>query len=314
MLPHESSSPNCSSTKAEHAHCAERLGASLYVPTTHPDLALIAEGNKYPFLRSVIFCTEDAVSERDLEEALDNLRHTLARMPSYSPTLRFVRVRNLAVMQRIIGMSGHEKLDGFVIPKATRHNIESYLAPIAHTRHWLMPTLETHEVFCEREMRMLRRKLGEPHIQPRILALRIGGNDLLALLGIRRPRHVTIYRTPLGGIIARLVTTMRPHGFHLTAPVFEHMDRPELLAEEVNEDLLHGLIGKTAIHPNQVPLIESHYRVCPNDVEAAQIILQEHSPAVFSHGGSMCEVSTHQSWAKAILTRVQAFGSIVSTL
>ncbi|MDD2892802.1 MAG: HpcH/HpaI aldolase/citrate lyase family protein [Halothiobacillaceae bacterium] len=293
-------------------HLAERLGASLYVPCTHSDLALIAEGNKYPFLRSVIFCTEDAVSERDLPDALDNLAHTLARMPAHSPTLRFVRVRNIAVMQQVLSMLGNDKLDGFVIPKATRHNIESYLAPIQHTQHLLMPTLETHEVFCEREMRMLRKKLSAPHIKPRILALRIGGNDLLALLGIRRPRHVTIYRTPLGGIIARLVTTMRPHGFHLTAPVFEHMDRQELLAEEVNEDLLHGLIGKTAIHPHQVPLIESHYRVCPNDVQTAQMILQEHSPAVFGHDGSMCEVSTHKSWAKNILTRVQAFGAIAT--
>ena len=154
-----------------------------------------------------------------------------------------------------------------------------------------------------------------------------GGVDILAgrgSLGLEAPRlcvqvksqpspaDVTIYRTPLGGIIARLVTTMRPHGFHLTAPVFEHMDRPELLAEEVSEDMLHGLIGKTAIHPDQVPLIESHYRVCPNDVEAAQMILQENCPAVFGHGGSMCEVSTHTSWAKNILTRMQAFGSVVS--
>lgn len=291
---------------------AERLGASLYVPATRHDLGLIAEGAKLPQLRSVIFCTEDAVGERELEHALENLRQALLHMPVYRPTLRFVRVRNPEIMQRIVALPGAEKLDGFVIPKATRHNLDAYLEPIRDTRHFIMPTLETHEVFCEREMRMLRKKLCEPHIKSRILALRIGGNDLLALLGIRRPRHVTIYRTPLGGIIARLVTTMRPHGFHLTAPVFEHMDRPELLAEEVSEDMLHGLIGKTAIHPDQVPLIESHYRVCPNDVEAAQMILQENCPAVFGHGGSMCEVSTHTSWAKNILTRMQAFGSVVS--
>ncbi|OYY73249.1 MAG: hypothetical protein B7Y40_10210 [Gammaproteobacteria bacterium 28-57-27] len=90
------------------------------------------------------------------------------------------------------------------------------------------------------------------------------------------------------------------------------MDRLELLAEEVNEDLLHGLIGKTAIHTNQVPLIESHYRVCPNDIQTAQMILQEHSPAVFGHEGSMCEISTHKSWAKNILTRIQPFGAIAT--
>ncbi|MEW5839315.1 MAG: HpcH/HpaI aldolase/citrate lyase family protein [Pseudomonadota bacterium] len=298
-------------TAHEAPHLAERLGASLYVPATHPDLALIAAGEKYPFLRSVIFCTEDAVSNAQLETALDNLRLTLAHMPPDSSTLRFVRVRNLEIMQRVLAMPGQEKLDGFVIPKATRHNLDDYFAPIAHSRHWLMPTLETAEVFCEQEMRLLRDKLSEPHLRARILALRIGGNDLLALLGIRRPRHVSIYRTPLGGIIARLVTTLRPHGFHLTAPVFEHLDIPELLSMEVEEDLLHGLIGKTAIHPSQIPLIEKHYRVCPNDLDAAHKILDNHSPAVFQHGGSMCEISTHRSWARTILTRVQAFGAIL---
>jgi citrate lyase beta subunit len=314
MQPIEIKNFSNKNEKSGQAHLAERLGASLYVPCTHPDLALIAEGGKYPFLRSVIFCTEDAVSERDLPDALDNLAHALAHMPAHSPTLRFVRVRNLEVMQYLMTLPGINKLDGFVIPKATTHNIEGYLAPIRHTQHLLMPTLETHEVFCENEMRMLRKKLSEPHIKPRILALRIGGNDLLALLGIRRPRHVTIYRTPLGGIIARLVTTMRPHGFRLTAPVFEHLDCQEFLAEEVSEDMLHGLVGKTAIHPNQVPLIESHYRVCPNDVKTAQMILQEHSPAVFGFGGSMCEVSTHKNWAQNILTRVDAFGATVNQL
>jgi hypothetical protein len=33
---------------------------------------------------------------------------------------------------------------------------------------------------------------------------------------------------------------------------------------------------------------------------------------VFGHAGSMCEISTHKSWAKAILTRVQAFGAMAT--
>ncbi len=41
---------------------AYRLGASLYVPVTHQDMLKIANGAKWPELRSVIFCTEDAVA------------------------------------------------------------------------------------------------------------------------------------------------------------------------------------------------------------------------------------------------------------
>jgi stress response protein SCP2 len=100
-----------------------------------------------------------------------------------------------------------------------------------------------------------------PGVRSRILALRIGGNDLLALLGLRRPRAMTIYRTPLGPVIARLVTTFRPYGFVLTAPVFEHLDLPALLDQEVAEDIAYGMVGKTAIHPTQIAPIEQHYRV-----------------------------------------------------
>jgi citrate lyase beta subunit len=40
--------------------------------------------------------------------------------------------------------------------------------------------------------------------------LRIGGNDLMKLIGIRRPRDRTIYQTPIGYVIANLVTIFKP--------------------------------------------------------------------------------------------------------
>jgi citrate lyase beta subunit len=148
----------------------------------------------------------------------------------------------------------------------------------------------------------LRDYMLERGYKDQILALRIGGNDLLALLGIRRPRDRTLYRTPLGLTIANLVTVFKPHGFELTAPVFEHLDCPEILEEELGEDLAHGLCGKTAIHPDQLPLIDSRFRVSPSDLEAAQRILDE-DRAVFKFGGSMCELATHSAWAEHIVGR-----------
>lgn len=289
-------------------HKAERLGASLYIPTTRSRLTLIANGQELKGLRSMIFCTEDSVNAKDLPFALQNLAKTLDEMDSYTPALRFVRVRNEEVMAEVVKMKGVEKLDGFVIPKVTSQNVEGYFQLLQDGNHMVMLTLETKEVFCDEEMRIFRRKISEPEIKSRILALRIGGNDLLALLGVRRPRHVTIYKTPLGAVISRLVTTFRPHGFHLTAPVFEHIDLPDLLAKEVSEDMLHGLVGKAAIHPTQIQQIEHHYRVMSGDVAVAEKIMQEDAPAVFKMEGSMCEVATHRSWAENILTRHQAFG------
>ena len=50
-----------------------QLGASLYMPATRADLAAHANGEKLPFLRSMIFCTEDAVRLDQLEGALQDL-------------------------------------------------------------------------------------------------------------------------------------------------------------------------------------------------------------------------------------------------
>lgn len=284
------------------------LGASLYVPATHKDLRQIADGELLGEVRSLIFCTEDAVADSELSYALFNLSLALQQMTARMNTDRFVRVRNPDVLRRVLEMPGSEKLSGFVLPKATRHNFDTYFRQIRKTHFQLMPTLETADVFDETEMKLFRQCLEQPGVREHVLALRIGGNDLLALLGIRRPRNMTVYRTPIGPVISRLVTTFLPYGFALTAPVFEHLDNPALLALEVQEDLAQGLVGKTAIHPSQVALIEQHYRVHHSDVEAALRIMNPESPAVFKMHDSMCEVATHRAWAHGVVEQARVFG------
>lgn len=285
------------------------IGASLYVPANHKDLGSIANGDKLPGARSLIFCLEDAIADRELSWSLFNLSVVLANMRDEVTAERFVRVRNPDVMARVLAMPGAEKLTGFVLPKVTRHNFETYFRLVRDTAHVLMPTLETAEVFSDSEMQQLRAVFEAPGVRHRILALRIGGNDLLALLGLRRPRGMTIYRTPLGPVIARLVTTFRPWGFALTAPVFEYLDLPELLDQEVLEDLAHGMVGKTAIHPTQIGPIEQHYQVRPQDLAVARAILDDASPAVFRMDDAMCEVATHRAWAERLVEQSHRFGS-----
>jgi citrate lyase beta subunit len=285
------------------------MGASLYIPANHKHLMAVADGERFGHARSLIFCTEDAVADADLSWALFNLSVVLANMRRDASAERFVRVRNPEVLARVLAMPGAEKLTGFVLPKCTRHNFESYFKQVRCTGHMLMPTLETADVFNDDEMRLFREALEAPGVRSRILALRIGGNDLLALLGLRRPRNMSIYRTPLGPVIARLVTTFRPYGFVLTAPVFEHLDLPELLDQEVAEDMAYGMVGKTAIHPSQIALIEQHYRVKANDLEAARAILDVDSPAVFQMHNSMCEVATHRAWAQRTVEQSKVFGA-----
>jgi len=284
------------------------LGASLYLPATRPDLLLVAKGEKLAGVRSVIFCTEDAVNARDLAFALENLRAPIAALSYAANQMRFVRVRNPAVLRQVLALPGADRLDGFVLPKITREVLPEYLRLLRGRGHLLMPTLETKEVFDEREMIALRRALDRDGVRERVLSLRIGGNDLLSLLGMRRPRGRTLYQTSLGPVIARLVTTFKPSGFNLSAPVFEYLDDVATLEREVDEDLAHGLVGKTAIHPDQVPLIHACYRVHASDLEMADRILREDAPAVFRMHDAMCEPATHRNWAQRLRKSASCFG------
>ena len=285
-----------------------RLGASLYVPATRGDLSAIGNREKYPFLRSVIFCTEDAIGPDELPRALDQLEDALGKFVA-TPLLRFVRVRNPATLRRVVQMPGAHHLAGFVLPNVTRLNLADYFAVLpANHCYQMMLTLETAEVFDGAEMAALRTLLLENRSRYNVLSLRIGGNDLLQLLGLRRPRRRSIYATPLGAVVGQLVTTFRPHGFNLTGPVFEYLDRPADLARETRMDLAHGLFGKSAIHPDQVPRIEAEYRVSARDLQAAERILADSAPPIFRLHDAMCEPATHQVWARTTIERAAIYG------
>jgi citrate lyase beta subunit len=284
------------------------LGASLYVPAIRGDLLAIADGRRFGCLRSLIYCTEDAVRQAELGTALANLQSLL---PGLSPggTQHFVRVRNVQVLERVLQMPGVENLAGFVIPKATRRTLPAYLELLpAQSRFRVMPTLESADVFDHCEMRRFRRLLLRPAVFPRILALRIGGNDLLQLLGLRRGSGATVYDTPLGQAIGMLTCLFKPCGLELTAPVVDDLLDSDVLLREVKKDIEHGLLSKSAIHPRQVPLIESQYAVSTDDYEAASSILHPDAAAVFRVHQRMCEPATHAAWARLILERRRIFG------
>ena len=287
-----------------------QLGASLYMPAMRGDLVAHANGEKLPFLRSMIFCTEDAVRLDQLEEALQNLK---AVLPLFQPTkaLRFIRVRNPQVMSEVLRMPGIKNVDGFVLPKATRKNIGRYLELLSKDDGFLlMPTLEDADVFIPSEMVKFRNLLLKASVHGRILSLRIGGSDLLHQLGVRRSPRRSVYDTALGGAIAMLSGIFIPHGFNLSAPVFEGLAFPKVLAEEVERDLMHGLFGKTAVHPDQIAQIEKAYRVAPKDLEMATLMLDQSAPAVFRMHDTMCEAATHRHWARAILDRARIYGVV----
>jgi citrate lyase beta subunit len=174
------------------------------------------------------------------------------------------------VLERLLALPKIEAIDGFVLPKVDPDNLSHYLEQLSEFPTLaIMPTIETAVAFDVQELRRIRRLLSASSVRPKVLSIRVGGNDLLQLIGVRRSPKRTIYETGIGPVIAQIVSVFRPEGFNLTAPVFEGLNHPDVLKDEVERDLDHGLFGKTAVHPMQVPIIEGVYAVTPQELEGA---------------------------------------------
>ncbi|WP_437880005.1 HpcH/HpaI aldolase/citrate lyase family protein [Pseudomonas sp. LRF_L74] len=288
------------------------LGATLYMPATRSDILELVFATKLPELRSLVVCLEDAVADIDVQTALENLRNLLLAIeaqggrPEGGPLL-FVRPRDATMAAILNDWPLLRHVDGFVVPKLTLGNLAIWEQAVTNPELFLMPTLETPDVYNPGAMVELGQAL-KANLDRRIIALRIGGNDLLGCLGLRRNPARTLYATPMGYAIPMLAGVMGAQGFALTAPVFEQLATPDLLQEELELDMSHGLVGKTAIHPSQINQIQDALRVSLEDLNCARLIVNDVAPAVFKHNDAMCEPATHYKWASNILERAKWHG------
>ena len=286
-----------------------QLGASLYTPATRPDLVALGSG-KISGLSSLIYCTEDAVREADVPRALDNLRAALPQLPLTGSPLRFIRARNPDVLAQLLTLNLNA-VTGFVLPKIHDGNLAEYMRVLERSGQdhlKVMPTLETREALSETRMTLLRDLIFMEGWPGRVLSLRVGGNDLMHALGVRRVPGRTLYEGPLERVMGMLVGVFKPYGLSLSSPVYEVYSDPGTLAREVAQDLEYGLCGKTIIHPAQLATVLEGYRVPESELLEARAILAPDAPAVFSMHGRMCEPATHSRWAQDVLARAELYG------
>lgn len=320
-----------------HTYHPYQLGASLYMPATRQDIWQVIKRDKLPTINSIIICLEDAVSHSDVELAMTRLQTLLDTWASHldcinepskqadiqadiqltqltqQPTrpLVFVRPRNPMMLQQLADFKHIELLDGFVLPKVDMCSLSSWRMACQNLSvdQLLMPTLETAALFNPYHNQELAIGFKEAFSQP-VFALRIGGNDLFAALRLRRPKNSIVYDTPIGTLAYQLLGCFVPHGFYLSAPVFEYLDQPMLFMQELNRDVNLGLVGKTVIHPSQIALVQQAYCVPLSRLDEAQAILHSEAKAVFKYNDTMLEPATHRAWATEIVNRAEVFGTI----
>ncbi|MDX6744706.1 HpcH/HpaI aldolase/citrate lyase family protein [Actinocorallia sp. A-T 12471] len=333
---------------------AVALGATLYSPATRPRLAADIAKRAALGVRSMVVCLEDSISDRDVPAAEDNLVAQLAEIDPDAAPLLFVRVRTpeqIPDLVRRLGRSA-ELLSGFVLPKFEAVGGKPFLDALGEAsgasgvRLLAMPVIETRDALY-RETRTavltdIARLLDERREQ--VLAVRLGGTDLCAAYGLRRPRELTIYDLHLvASLIADVVNVFGRAdgtGFVVTGPVWEYfsagerlfkpqlreapfvehsaeMLRKQLITDsldgfirEVTLDQANGLTGKTVIHPSHVAAVHALSVVSHEQFADATDILGVPAGGAMasSYANKMNEAKPHRAWAERTLLRAEVFG------
>ena len=293
---------------------AYSLGATLYMPVLHPRVADILHGRVSPPAESVVLCLEDALAEEDVSDGLSRLDRVLSELPDQVPVRAFLRPRNRAMARDLCERAAGTAIDGIVAPKVLPETLPEWMIMARETGLSIMPTLESATFFDPGQIVAIRDVLDD-HAKDagRIAAIRIGGNDLMSSMGLRRTRGMTSWDGPLAWVLSMVSSILTSAGHPLAAPVFDVIDDLETLRREVERDVAAGFVSKTIIHPAQAPIVADAFRVSPDDLESAQAILDARAKAVFQVGGVMCEPATHTAWAERTVSRARFFGMMTES-
>jgi citrate lyase beta subunit len=284
------------------------LGASFYLPATHKNLYAVLCQQKYTHLRSIIIDFEDAIDSHEVGQSTYRFQEILDVLTTQE-FLVFVRPRDLAHLHELLTLKHIDKMDGFVLAKCDTTNMHEYFSCFINKRFWLMPVLESKEVFESAKLESMKNFFIEH--QEMILSLRFGGEDLSSSLGLKRQCEDILYDLhPVKHLLSSVVLQFKPYGFNITAPVFTCFKNEDGLAKELREDLKMGLFGKTVIHPKQVDIVHNAYAVKKIELEQARSVMDVDAPAIIASEGSMLETIPHRRWATHILQREKLYGIV----
>lgn len=307
-----------------------RVGPLLYTPASRQFTCRALRDRFGSALSSLAFCLEDSIQDSAVESAQETLRETLKavrdRRLSADGVLLFVRVRSpehLRTVRALLG-SAEAVLTGYILPKFDLSNAEQYINEVlswegtSHLR--IMPILESAAVADARsrmqELSGIQQLLST--VQPRVLNLRVGGNDLCNLFGVRRSVYQPIYDIGVVRDILTDVINVFSQDYVVAAPVWEyfgtslHDPWAQGLRAELALDRVNGFVGKTAIHPSQLAVIRQGMQVSAADYADAMRILHWDDDRLgvgrSVDGGRMNEVRCHGTWAQRTVILGQIYG------
>lgn len=309
------------------------VGPLLYSPALNNKIAGTVLKGTLGIRYSLALCLEDTIAPDMVETAQLQVRETLHQLKeaSQNPNLYlpkvFVRVREpqqIPVVFELI-REYQEVFTGFIFPKYTVTNAADYNREMlrvneqADKKIYMMPILESKDIV---DFRTRMRVLGEirdyiDEVSDLVLNVRVGGNDFSNEFAARRHYDETIYDIlPIAQLLGDILTAFS-RDYVVSGPVWEFFssDNDEWkkgLRQELKLDRLNGFIGKTVIHPKQIPVVNEMLKVTSKDYEDAKLILNWDQSGLLvgkSFGGErMNEVRTNYNWAKKTMLLAELYG------
>ena len=301
-----------------------KIGGLLYMPAFQKNIVEKIENDSIKNLTSVAFDLEDSVLDEklfDAEKTLEIILHDLKSLNKNLPLI-FIRVRSPKHLQAI-----HEKfssfteiITGYLLPKFDLNNAESYVAAITEINFnraapiYFMPIFETENI-AEIENLIEIKNLLES-VQDFILNIRVGVNDLSNIYGLRWNFNYTVYDIGVVRDILINILKVFSKDYVVAGSVWNYFGDEKNLAwaeglkKELNLDKLNGFIGKSAIHPSQLPYIFDSLKVTQSDLNDAEQILNwtSDSHGVAKVSGRMNELKCHLNWAEKIKILNEIYG------
>ena len=317
----------------ERAKLQYMVGGLLYSPAINVGIAEKIANGFFPCLTSMAFCLEDSIRDEALEEAELELHRTLKAISELNISkeklpLIFIRVRTTEHMEHVHKLLSafYDVVTGYILPKFDLSNCEEYKRIINEINEqrekpiYIMPILES-KMIADIENRtgtLLKIKECLDGMQNYVLNVRVGGNDFSNLYGLRRAADQNIYQIGVIRDILVDIINVFAADYVVSGPVWEYfgtdLSAPWAngLKAELALDRLNGFIGKTSIHPSQLPLIYESMKVRKSDYEDAMSILGWNSSTLgvekSADGSRMNEVKCHGKWAHRIAILGDIYG------
>jgi len=308
------------------------VGALLYCPANKSTIASAVINGKFGNMYSLALCLEDTINDNFVMEAEHILTGSVMQIyreyqqkSFYLPKI-FIRVRNPEQVIRLTKSFGDaiKLITGFIIPKFNPLNARQYINAvikaneISAQKKYIMPIYEHSSIINLKNRAEILYSLKDTlsNIEELVLNIRVGGNDLCHMFGFRRHADESIHSIkPIADIFSDIITVYGTD-YVISGPVWEYYNGNNWkngLTSEIKEDKLCGFIGKTVIHPCQVPVLNQLYQVTePDFSDAVDILNWNQSSSQYVSGNiareRMNEYKTHYNWAKQTLFLAEVFG------